>query len=211
MKALFLLVISILSLKASAHPVIYKGGWSLGSLNMPMYSSNYGYYSLTHRFGVGAEVDRFSKNNENNDLGLLRFNALLWRKNGDDSQANFYLLTGAGVIDQESGVRGTRGVFSPGIEADWESRIYYTSFKYTCYEGPKDLNLSMTQARVGVSPIIAPFEKLQTWVIFQAMVINDIETKTILTPMLRFFYHNVLWEVGSSTRGDWTLNFMVHY
>ncbi len=208
---LILIIFALFSVKTFAHPVIYKDGWSLGSLNMPMYSSNYGYYSLTHRFAVGAEIDRFTKDDNHNELGLLRFNALLWRRNGEDDQANLYLLTGAGVINQVSGERGTRGIFSPGIEADWESRKFYTSFKHTRYEGAADLNLSMTQARLGVSPILAPFDGLQTWVIFQAMVIHSIEDKTILTPMLRFFYHNVLWEVGSSTRGDWTLNFMVHY
>ena len=45
----------------------------------------------------------------------------------------------------------------------------------------------------------------------QGMVIDDVNEKLMLTPLLRFFYHNVLWEIGSSTRGDWMLNLMVHY
>jgi hypothetical protein len=69
----------------------------------------------------------------------------------------------------------------------------------------------MTQARVGFSPKMADFKDLQTWVMLQGMYTPDVDRKVMLTPLLRFFYHNVLWEMGSSTRGEWMLNFMVHY
>jgi hypothetical protein len=29
--------------------------------------------------------------------------------------------------------------------------------------------------------------------------------------MVRFFYHNILWEMGASVKGSWMLNLMVHY
>jgi hypothetical protein len=48
-------------------------------------------------------------------------------------------------------------------------------------------------------------------VMLQGMYTPDVDRKVMLTPLLRFFYHNVLWEMGSSTRGEWMLNFMVHY
>jgi hypothetical protein len=93
-----------------------------------------------------------------------------------------------------------------GAEADWETRVLYSSFKHYQFQ-----NVAMTQARLGFSPRTAPFEDLQTWFMVQAMVIRDIRDEVLVTPMLRFFYHNVLWELGSSTRGDWMLNLMVHY
>ena len=67
------------------------------------------------------------------------------------------------------------------------------------------------QVRVGLSPVKALFENLQTWFIVKGMVIQNVEDRVMITPMLRFFYQNVLWEMGSSTRGDWMLNLMVHY
>ena len=205
MKTLFMLTFLIASLKSWSHPVIYKDGFAINSTNMPQYSNNYVLYSLTNRFALGLEHDRFDRF----DAGLVKFNSLIFRDNGEDSQANIYFHGGAGVLDQNA--EGNRGLFNYGVEADWETRILYTSWKHLRYEGAKDLNLSLTQGRIGLSPIKTPFDQLQTWFMVQGMIIHDIEDKVMITPMLRFFYHNVLWEVGSSTRGDWMLNLMVHY
>ncbi len=203
MKLLYLLF--FISFNALSHPVIYQGGWAFNSTNMPMYSNNYAMYSLTNRFAIGLEHDRFDQH----DLGLVKFNQLLWRNNGDASQSNIYFHGGAGVLDQQD--IGNRGVLNYGLEADWETRVLYTSWKHLQYHGARDMNLSVTQGRVGISPKEAPFENLQTWFMVQGMIIHDIEDRVMITPMLRFFYQNVLWEMGSSTRGDWMLNLMVHY
>jgi hypothetical protein len=205
MKTLLTVAFMILSLKAFSHPVIYQGGWALNSSNMSMYSNNYALYSLTNRISVGVEHDRFDEE----ELGLLKMNSLLWRQNGDDSQANLYFHGGAGFIDQNE--KGSRGIFNLGIEGDWETRTLYTSWKHLQFPGAKDANYSITQGRVGLSPVKTPYEQLQIWFMLQGMVIHDVEDTLMITPMLRFFYHNVLWEVGSSTRGDWMLNLMVHY
>jgi hypothetical protein len=205
MKTLLTVAFMILSLKAFSHPVIYQGGWALNSSNMSMYSNNYALYSLTNRISVGVEHDRFDEE----ELGLLKMNSLLWRHNGDDSQANLYFHGGAGFIDQNE--KGSRGIFNLGIEGDWETRTLYTSWKHLQFPGAKDANYSITQGRVGLSPVKTPYEQLQIWFMLQGMVIHDVEDTLMITPMLRFFYHNVLWEVGSSTRGDWMLNLMVHY
>ena len=70
MKALLLIL--FVSFSAYSHPVIYKGGWAINSTNMAMYSNNYAMYSLTNRIAIGAEHDRFDKE----DVGLLKFNSL---------------------------------------------------------------------------------------------------------------------------------------
>lgn len=199
------LIIFFVSLNVYAHPVIYKDGWAINSSNMSFFSNNYVLYSLTNRFSLGAEYNRFDKD----DLALMKFNSLLWRHNGDDSQANLYLHSGLGFIDEFNS--GSRGIFNLGIEGDWETRKLYTSWKHLQFSGAKNANYSVSQGRVGFSPKEAPFENLQTWFMVQGMVIHDVEDRLMLTPLIRFFYQNVLWEVGSSTRGDWMLNLMVHY
>lgn len=205
MQALFVLIFFVFSLKAFSHPVIYQGGWAINSSNMPMYTNNYALYSFTNRMSVGFEHDRFDED----ELGLLKFNSLLLRHNGDASQANLYFHGGVGFIDQNK--KGSRGIYNLGIEGDWETRTLYTSWKHLQFPGAKDASFSVTQGRVGLSPIKTRFEELQTWFMVQGMVIHDVEDTLMITPMLRFFYHNVLWEVGSSTQGDWMLNLMVHY
>ena len=173
---------------------------------MADYSNNYVMYSFTNRLAVGVDHWRFSKDDENNEMGLLKLNHLLWRGNGHDYQANIYLHGGLGIEDQEFNQKRTRGAYLVGAEGDWETRTLYTSFKYYQFK-----DTSVTQARVGISPKIADFNSLQTWFMVQGMVIDDVDETVMITPMLRFFYQNVLWELGSSTRGDWMLNLMVHF
>ena len=205
MKKLFILLF-FYSNFLFAHPVIYKDGFVLSSSNMPDYSNNYLMYSFSHRFAVGVDHWRFSQEDNHNELGLLKLNHLLWRHNGHDSQANIYLHGGVGVEDREIGEKVTRGAYMYGAEVDWETRTLFTSLKHYQFQ-----DISTTQARIGFSPKETPFESLQTWFMVQGMIIDDLNEKVMITPMLRFFYHNVLWEVGSSTRGDWMLNLMVHY
>ena len=206
MKTLITFFVLFLSFESFAHPVIYKNGWALSSSNMPDYSNNYIMYSFSNRFAVGVDHWRFTKDDQNNEIGLLKLNHLLWRHNGEDSQANIYLHGGFGIEDQEWDQKQTRGNYLLGVEGDWETRILYTSFKYYQFK-----DTSVTQGRIGFSPAIADFNSLQTWFMVQGMVIDGLDETVMITPMLRFFYQNVLWEVGSSTRGDWMLNLMVHY
>jgi hypothetical protein len=45
----------------------------------------------------------------------------------------------------------------------------------------------------------------------QGMYMPKVDRTLTITPLVRFFYQNILWEMGSSTRGEWMLNLMVHY
>ncbi len=200
----------IVSAGAYAHPVIYQGGWALSSSNMPDYSNNYLMYSPSNRYSVGIDHWRFSQEAANTEAALLKINHLLWRDNGENHQANIYLHGGGGVVDQEWGSPGTHGMYMLGLEADWETRRLYTAIKHYEFHAPGKLDMFTTQARVGFSPYEADFKSLQTWFMLQGMIIDEVQEKVMITPMVRFFYNNVLWEMGSSTRGDWMLNLMVH-
>lgn len=206
MKALIAFTTLLFSFNSFAHPVIYKDGWALSSANMADYSNNYVMHSFTNKFAIGVDHWRFTKDDADTEMGLLKLNHLLWRSNGEDYQANVYVHGGVGVRDQEWNPRGTFGDYVVGAEADWETRKLFSSLKYYQFS-----DINMTQARVGFSPNIADFKSLQTWFMVQGMVIDDINETVMITPLLRFFYQNVLWEIGSSTRGDWMLNLMVHY
>jgi hypothetical protein len=194
-----------------AHPVIYEGGKVISSQNMISYSDNQVLYSMTSKWAGGLNLWRFTKGDKNTEIGLARLNRLLWRYNGEGSQANVYLLSGFGVVDSEIEKKATREVYMGGVEMDWETRTLYTALKHYYFSSPAVTDISMTQARVGFSPFESGFDNLQSWFIVQAMVMNKVQPNVIITPMLRFFYKNVLWEIGSSTRAEWMLNLMVHY
>lgn len=188
---------------AQAHPVIYKDGIAASSFNTSSYSENYLMYSFSPKTSVGPGHFRFTKDDEHSHLGLVKLNHLLWRKNGSDYQANIYLHGGFGKAQRE--------VYMSGIEGDWETRKLYTSLKHYEFHTPALMDRTMTQARVGVSPLMSDFKDLQTWVMLQGMYTPEIDKTVMITPLLRFFYHNILWEMGSSLRGEWMFNFMVHY
>lgn len=200
-----------ISLTSFAHPVIYKDGTVVSSSNMPTYSDNQLMYSWSNRWASGLNYWRFTQGDKNTDMAFLKTNYLLYRNNGDDSQANVYLHGGVGIADSEIEKRQTNEAYMTGAEADWETRTLYTSLKHYYFTSPKVTDISMTQARIGFSPYEAGFDQLQTWFMFQAMYMPDVEAEVILTPLLRFFYKNVLWEIGSSTRAEWMINVMVHY
>lgn len=212
MKHILILGFFVISPLAFAHPVIYEGGWVFSSSNMQEYSNNYLGYSLSSRFSLGVNHWRFGIKENKREGEMVKLNHLLWRKNGLDSQANVYLHGGLGALkDSTAETVGWNSWGLLGIEADWETRTLYTSWKHFHFHSPQRGEIPMTQGRVGFSPKLAGFNDLQTWIIFQGMVIGGVQKKLMLTPLLRFFYHNVLWEFGSSTQGEWMLNLMVHY
>lgn len=202
----------LLSLKAAAHPVIYEGGWVLSSSNMEEFTNNYLGYSLTSKFALGVNHWRFGTGENKREGEMLKLNHHLWRKNGLDSQANIYLHGGFGAFKDSTAPGGPWDSWGLlGVEGDWETRTLYTSWKQFQFHSPHGVDIPLTQGRIGFSPKLAGFDELQTWFILQGLYIKGTQNKVMITPMMRFFYHNILWEFGSSTQGEWMLNLMVHY
>ncbi len=211
MSKIVFLLMCFITISAHAHPVIYKEGIVVSSSNMAAYSDNQLMYSWSNRWASGLNHWRFTKEESNTDMAFLKTNYLMYRYNGESSQGNIYLHGGFGIVDSEIENRQTNEAYMTGFEADWETRTLYTALKHYYFSSPEVTDISMTQLRIGFSPYEAAFEQLQSWFMLQAMYMPDVDKEIIITPLLRFFYKNVLWEVGSSTRGEWMLNIMVHY
>ncbi len=205
------IIFAIHSFSLFAHPVIYKEGIVASSSNMMSFSDNQIMYSWSNRWSSGLNHWRFTKDNKNTEFAFLKTNHLLYRYNGEHSQGNVYIHGGIGVADSEIEKKQTNEGYMTGFELDWETRTFYTALKHYYFTSPKVTDLSMTQARVGLSPYEAGFDQLQSWLMLQAMYMPDVAREITITPLLRFFYKNVLWEIGSSTRGEWLINVMVHY
>lgn len=172
-----------------------------------MFSDNQVNYSFHQKWATGLNLWRFkNEDEETTTFGLLRLNHLLKRWNYSDSQANIYLLSGAGFAREE----GSKIAYMGGFEADWETRVLYTSLKFAQFSSPSLTDVSMTQARIGYSPYEARYDQLQTWFMLQGMYMGQVNRTVEVTPLLRFFHKNVLWEIGSSFRSEWFLNIMIH-
>lgn len=197
---------------SSAGPISYEGGWMLSTENQPDSINWQLSYSLKPWFSFGADYAYDKMDGPGVDpknYGLLRGNFLLKRWNEMESQGNIYLYGGVGGI-KAGDVTGS--AWLGGIEADWETRKIYTSAKAQYFDSDKFDPSTMYQARFGVAPYLTKFENLHTWVILQVQYFPEaFEEKLKVSPVMRFYIDNVLWELGVSARGTWSFNTMVHF
>lgn len=194
------------STSGSAHPVAFAGATSFMTNNMPGLSENTLIYSPTHRWGLGLK--HVTQGEERSRWTNFHVGFLVKRWNELHSQGNFYLFGGPGVLEKDNGKFDyfTRA----GFQADWESRHIYTMLRYSTGMSKAGV-LEQYNGRIGFAPFVAGYNELNIWGILQVQHVPQREEETMITPLLRMFYKNVLWEAGSSFSGDWLLNFMIRY
>ena len=198
-----------LPLASPAHPVAFKGAWSIMAFNQPDMQDWQILYSFERQFSLG--VDFFHDTMEGPDRYFLipRLSWLIKRWNGDHSQANVYVYGGVGAA-KKGNVHELAGEGS--LEADYETREVYFSGKATVVAAKGFDTLAIYQARVGFAPYVADFEGLHSWLILQGQYLPFAKMNEVrIGPVLRLFYKNVLWEMGITHQGLWNFNFMVHF
>jgi hypothetical protein len=196
--------------KAYAHPVAFAGSYSIMTWNSEEMSEWMLVHSFTVNNAIAARYVRIKTDTGERTFYVPQFNFLLKRWNELDSQANVYLSVGHGGEKIDNSFKNTSAL---ALEADWESRKYYVSFKEDVLLSHKDSSRSVyqTKVRAGFAPYLAEFNEINAWFILQAETINKSEESYTLTPFIRLFYHNVLTEFGVSSKGDANFNFMVHF
>ncbi len=190
-----------------AHPVTFEDGVMLKSMAREDMSENSVTYTFHPRFALGIEYDRLLMGPQDTSWGLMEFNVLLKRWNGDHSQGNIYLLSGAGAFWDNFDNSSPAGKW--GLQADYETRQFYTLASYTGWHA-RDVESYYALFRLGYAPFVAGYNDLNLWVITQFDYNPDMRSDVQVTPYLRFFYKNVLWEVGASLQGNFYWQFMVH-
>lgn len=194
---------------AYAHPVSFAGSTSI----MTWASSNSTDWMLTHSFTPRAALSyHFMRMREHNNpkhedkFHLLTGNFLLKRWNELESQGNIYFSLGAGEEVKK------KAVGFAAIDLDWESRDYYVSYKTETIvrqDGKKQMIRS--KARAGFAPYRGGFEELNTWIIAEVEKSSGSDKEYDLTPLVRFYYKNILTETGVSLNGEYKFHFMVHF
>lgn len=201
------LILSLTPVLALAHPVTFKGGYAITSWNSEMMGDQSLNYTLSPKIAIQARYLVFRDQNSKQAFTFPQINYLVKRWNEKESQGNLYFSAGYGS-ERKNTQHSSSGAYS--VEADWESRHIYTSGKFQ-YLSSKNQDLAYARLRYGFAPYLIEFDGLSTWFILQLeherTYMRDLE----VTPLLRFFYKNVLWEVGSSINGSWMLNLMVHF
>ena len=198
----------LLPVWVSAHPVIYKDGlvyWGVFSS-----SGNEQRLSYTLHPHLALELSsQFDKEKAPPQRDYhLGFNVLAKRWFFEDSQANIYLSLMAELPLSKADLQTSlKSRLKSRIEMDWESRRLYTTFSLLAFKMTKPIKYKIS-SRLGFAPYLGSMEELQTWMIFQ---FSFMEKTLKIEPLMRFFYRNVLWEIGSSLKGDFFLSLMVHY
>jgi hypothetical protein len=190
-----------------AHPTSFQGAWSLMNESSSMSRHLMTTYSHRYWLASAAHYSRIELKEEGLtfEAASLGVNALLKRWNRPTSQGNFYVSVAQGR-EFTNGLK-ERNVTKTEIDLDWEDRRFYTATGYSRYFR-HDRDIDVKKLRLGFAPYLGEFTELNTWFIVEAKQVNS-ETVDI-TPMLRFYYRNTLWEIGSSLRGSWMFNFMLH-
>ena len=135
---------------------------------------------------------------------------MLKRWNGEAFQANIYGVLGAGSsgLIEESKFAGF-GL----LQFDIEDRHYYFLAKHlqTVSEGRPDLRQST--ARVGIAPYQDKYDGIHSWLIleWQRTEFSGRSAAIELTPLLRVFYRNLLFEIGQSFSGEMRFNYIAHF
>ena len=191
---------------ANARPVSYSGGWMAMEEDDGGQTSGGIMYSPTATDAFG--VSYLNDHNDDYEGYFANYNHLLKRWNFPDAQANIFILTGIGAVDDgdDEDLAGTIG-----MQADAEDRRLYAAYMNNYIKGG-DIAGEFTQKfRVGIAPYEANYEDLATWFILEVKHQPEQDDNVVLQPMVRMFKGNYLWEAGVSEHGDILFNFAMNF
>ncbi|MBM3382878.1 MAG: hypothetical protein FJY29_10595 [Betaproteobacteria bacterium] len=217
----------ISSQAASAHPVVFEQGTAI----MGHHQGDMAGLEIIHspRWWCGLGI--VGERTKNSSVLLARANALVWRGNFPDLQSNLYIgLAGGmgwGALDGHThGDQSTQRnlalakersrhsrVQGWSVEADAEDRQYYGKARFKQMFKNEQAFSNQTVTRLGYAPYKAQADEPALWAMVEWSVQSDSKFNNQeheITPLVRYFYRNMLFEVGSSLNGRLAFNYMIH-
>ena len=163
-------------------------------------------YSPTARDAIGLRSDHLDE--DDSWMHTVNYNRLLKRWNGPGTQANLYVLSGAGVA-QKGDDEGAVGWVGGAI--DWESRRFFVGYENRAIASGLIDEGFMQRARVGVAPVLVSYENPQPWFMLQVDHRPSNDAELVVTPLVRVFTSDVLGELGYSSEGDILFNLTANF
>lgn len=202
--------IFLLPLLIQAHPTSFKGSKGIMGNHTPFLSHHQLNYSFEYYFATGVHyISRPDK--ENRWASFASGNLLAKRWNGSGHQANLYINLGMGAsaLNEASAQPAGFGL----IQFDIEDRDYYFLIKHLRSESDEQTEFHQSIIRFGITPYVDPFDGFHSWVILEAQSSRFADGGGVddVTPFLRFFYRNFLFEIGQSFDGATKFNYITHF
>lgn len=212
MKTILLLCLT-LALAAEAHMVRPKGTLSLMT-DVNRDSTQFDtIYSFQYYWGVGLRYYRLELEDGSEYKSYIPLTSfLLKRWNNEDSQGNIYAYGGVGQTDYSGGAQDfseTSRLY--GLQADWETTKIYFMAKHESIKNSRETLREEYLVRAGFSAYEASYYEMWTWYMLQVEQDRAQTDQITVTPLMRFFYKNILWEIGAPHRGGFIFSLMVDY
>ena len=141
-----------------------------------------------------------------NEAVSLTYTHLAKRWNLPHAQANVWLLGGVGTV-KGNDFAGSRALYTPGIQVDYETTRVYLAMTARLYRA-EGINHDYASARAGFSFYEAQYDETQPWFIVEARRMKGLSDKTEVTPMLRLIANRYFIEAGYSNNRETRFNFM---
>jgi hypothetical protein len=198
---IFLMPLNCFLGRAQARPVAFLGAWSLMNENRIHQNQLMGSYTLGREWSLGFHFSSFEGDQGRDYFLAPVVSYLVLRENEDRRQTNVYLTAGSGRLIRYQG--GTQSVAAAvmALDADTETRTVYSALRSEWTKASDGHLYLYSRARLGFAPYSAAVGGLHTWVLLQTDY-DKWKKHSEITPMLRFFFQNMLWEMGVSLKGS---------
>jgi hypothetical protein len=209
MRWLGALLLSTAAAAAAAAPMGFKDSqMAMGDFG-PNWREAWVNHAVTSRDAVGAGALYMR---DDDDASRTRtvveatYTRLVARWNAEHSQANVWFVGGLGAV-RGSDFSGTRTLWAPGVQVDYETtRIYLAAFG-RLYRA-RDLNHDYGALRAGFSFYEAEYDQTQPWLVVEARRMRGLSASTEITPMLRLINKGWFVELGVNQHRQGRFNFM---
>jgi hypothetical protein len=166
-------------------------------------------HAVTSRDAVGAGALYMRDDDDTSRTRTVveaTYTRLVARWNAEHSQANVWFVGGLGAV-RGSDFSGTRTLWAPGVQVDYETtRIYLAAFG-RLYRA-RDLNHDYGAVRAGFSFYEAEYDQTQPWLVVEARRMRGLSAGTEITPMLRLINKGWFVEFGVNQHRQGRFNFM---
>jgi len=210
------LAVALIASVSWGHPVTFKDGLAVYSKHQPGMVQLSANYTFHRRAALGLTHVRIQLPKQTLEGTVGQMNALLYRYNGPGSQGNLYAWGGAGTSWHNTERSGATEeiqwtpLYMGGVQADFETQRIYTALQSALLV-KGDERPYWVRYRFGIAPYIAEYHQLQNWFILQATWFPEMDAHVKFTPMMRFFYQTVLWEIGADLDGRPWVQLMAHF